>query len=155
MVTEIYGGTEGTATFITSEEWLEHPGSVGRAGQATELSVRDEHGNPLSAGEVGLIYFRSTLPTFLSRRRGQDGKVPVERDDHAGGDLGYLDEAGYLYVTGRDADLTISGGVNIYPAEVEHALLEVPGVIDACVVGRKDERWGRECPCRCSGFRPR
>ncbi|MCT7293644.1 AMP-binding protein (plasmid) [Rhodococcus pyridinivorans] len=154
VVTEIYGGTEGTATFITSEEWLEHPGSVGRAGQATELSVRDEHGNPLSAGEVGLIYFRSTLPTFLSRRRGQDGKVPVERDDHAGGPR--IPGRGWLPVRDRARRRPDHLGRGEHLSRRSRARTTRSSRSDRRVCsGAQGRTVGRECPCRCSGFRPR
>jgi long-chain acyl-CoA synthetase len=142
VLVEIYGGTEGAATVITSEEWLTHVGSVGRPLPHVSLRILDEDRNEVPVGQVGTVYFKNEELAFVYL--GDPEKTAASRlDGHVTlGDLGRLDEDGYLYLSDRAVDLIISGGVNIYPAEIEHALLELPGVADACVVGRPDEKWG-------------
>lgn len=131
-ILEVYAGTEGAAIFITGEEWLRKPGSVGRAAPDT-LSVRDGEGAACLPGEVGEIFFAAEAAT----RFHYIGADPVQ--DKAGrlslGDLGYLDEDGYLFLADRRTDLIIRGGANIYAAEVEAALSEHPDVSDAVVIG--------------------
>lgn len=142
ILVEIYGGTEGSATAITSQEWLRKPGSVGRARKNVSIKILDGLGRPLPPGEIGTIYFENTALPFVYLN--DPDKTAASRvGGHVTlGDVGYLDEDGYLYLSDRGADLIISGGVNIYPAEIEHALLELPSVRDACVVGRPDPHWG-------------
>jgi len=142
ILVEIYGGTEGSVTAITSEEWLRKPGSVGRARKNVSIKILDEQGSPLPPGEVGTIYFENTALPFVYLNDPEKTAATRVGGHVTLGDIGYLDEDGYLYLCDRSADLIISGGVNIYPAEVEHALLELPGVRDACVVGRPDPHWG-------------
>ncbi|TDC58482.1 acyl-CoA synthetase [Actinomadura sp. KC345] len=142
VLVELYGGTEGAATVITSQEWLTHVGSVGRPLPHVSLRILDEDHREVPVGQVGTVYFRNEQLAFVYL--GDPEKTAASRlDGHVTlGDLGRLDEDGYLYLSDRSADMIISGGVNIYPAEIEHALLELPGVADACVVGRPDEKWG-------------
>ncbi|WP_164477931.1 AMP-binding protein [Nocardioides pantholopis] len=142
ILVEVYGGTEGSATVITSPEWLTHVGSVGRPLPHVSVRILDEARNEVPTGQVGTVYFRNDELAFVYL--GDPEKTAASRlDGHVTlGDLGRFDEDGYLYLSDRAADLIISGGVNIYPAEVEHALVELPGVSDACVVGRPDDRWG-------------
>jgi bile acid-coenzyme A ligase len=142
-VWEVYGSSEGIgATIIRGDEWLEHPGSVGRPSGSTELKILDEDFNELPPGEVGEIFARmETPPTFSyvgapPLRSTPDGFYSV-------GDLGSVDEDGYLYIADRRTDMIVTGGANVYPAEVEAALGEHPGVADAVVVGVPDEEWGR------------
>jgi long-chain acyl-CoA synthetase len=141
-VWEVYGGTEGALTIISAPEARERPGSVGRAyppGQ--ELRIMDLDGNVLSPGEVGLIYGQSLLDfrykdsPELDRQTWRDGFFTL-------GDMGYLDEDGYLFITDRMKDMIISGGANIYPAEVERILFQHPAVADAAVIGVPDTHWG-------------
>jgi bile acid-coenzyme A ligase len=139
-----YGMSEGLGiTAIRADEWMEREGSVGRPMRDTSLRVRDADGNDLPPREVGDIYLQSAVyggSTYLGGasppRLTEDGFCTV-------GDLGYLDEAGFLYVVDRRVDLIISGGANIYPAEVEIALMDHPKVADVVVIGLKDEEWGR------------
>lgn len=139
---EVYGGTEGSATSITSEEWLEHPGSVGRARPGVTLEIRDDAGELLPAREIGHIYFANPGLPFVYANDLEKTQKSRIGDSITLGDIGYLDEEGYLYLCDRVADTVISGGVNIYPAEIEHALKEVPWVSDACIIGVPDSRWG-------------
>lgn len=143
-VWEIYGGTEGAMTMISPQEWVAKPGSVGRAfPPGSDLKILDESGNPLPPGVPGLVYAR---PIMNFRYRGAK-----ELDDQTWrgelytlGDVGYLDEDGYLFITDRLKDMIISGGANIYPAEVEAVLFNHPAVGDACVIGVPDQHWGEK-----------
>jgi bile acid-coenzyme A ligase len=142
-VYEVYGSTEGIgATIIRGDEWLEHPGSVGRP-SGCDLRILDAEGHDVPVGEVGEVYMRpaSGHATFeyvgaASARVTPDGFLTV-------GDLGWVDNDGYLYIADRRVDLIVSGGANVYPAEVESALGEHPGVADVAVIGVPDEEWGR------------
>jgi bile acid-coenzyme A ligase len=143
-VHEVYGSTEGIgATMISGTEWLAHPGSVGLP-VACELRILDEHGAQLPSGEVGEIYMRPSNergPTFEyigapGAKRTPDGFLSI-------GDLGWVDEDGFLYIADRRVDLVITGGANVYPAEVEAALSDHPGIADLAVIGVSDEEWGR------------
>jgi bile acid-coenzyme A ligase len=143
-VHEVYGSTEGIgATMIRGDEWLEHPGSVGRP-VSCELRILDEEGNDLPAGEVGEIFMRPLAeggPTYRyigapAAKATPDGFASI-------GDLGWLDDDGYLYIADRRTDMIVSGGANVYPAEVEAALSEHPALADCAVVGQPDEEWGR------------
>jgi len=135
---EYYAGTEASgSTFITSEDWLEHPGSVGRAALGV-LHICDEEGNELPTGDTGLIYFEREAPTFEYHK--DPAKTAAARHpEHPGwnalGDVGYLDDEGYLYLTDRQAFMIISGGVNIYPQAIEDALVTHPKVADVAVFG--------------------
>jgi bile acid-coenzyme A ligase len=138
-----YGMSEGLGiTAIRADEWMARPGSVGRPARDTELQVLGTDGKPTQPGEVGDIYLRSPAyggSTYLGAGQPtatEDGFCTV-------GDLGYLDEDGFLYIVDRRSDLIISGGANIYPAEVETALLDHPKIKDVVVVGLADEEWGR------------
>ncbi len=142
---EYYAGTEGAGlTFLTSEQWLEHPGSVGRAIIGTP-HICDEDGTELPVGEIGLVYFGQDRPLF--EYHGDPEKTRDSRHrDHGNwatlGDIGYLDEEGYLYLTDRRAFTIISGGVNIYPAEIESRLVMHPKVADVAVFGLPDAEMG-------------
>ena len=140
IVAEYYGGTEtGPVTYCTSEEWLEHPGSVGRALPGAVVKIFDEAGQELPPGRSGEVYmWHSAWPDFTYE--GDDEKRrSVERDGLVScGDIGYIDEDGYLYLNDRASDMVISGGVNIYPAEIEACLLSLPGVTRLC--GVRDPR---------------
>jgi long-chain acyl-CoA synthetase len=144
IITEGYSSTEGAGTTITSEEWLKRPGSVGRASAGVSIAILDEQGNPCPTGEPGAVFLTPTLWEFeylddevKTRANRRNGMFTV-------GDIGYLDEDGYLFLCDRQAEVIISGGVNIYPAETEAALLEHQAVADVAVVGVPSEEWGEE-----------
>lgn len=134
-ILELYGGTEGQATtLISGLEWLEHRGSVGRAAIG-EVKVCDATGADLPPGKVGDIWLRRGPGEPATYR--YIGATPRSRQGgwECLGDIGYLDADGYLYITDRDSDMILVGGVNVYPAEVEAALDEHPDVLSSCVIG--------------------
>lgn len=148
IVVEYYAGTEDAgATLITANEWQEHPGSVGRAIEGCVVRICDETGRELRPGEVGRIYFDSNEAAADFHYYGEPDKTArAHHPEHphwsALGDLGRLDEEGYLYLADREAFMIISGGVNIYPQEVENVLLQHPSVTDAAVFGVPDDDLG-------------
>jgi len=139
---DYYSGTEGVGTCcITSEEWLAHPGSVGRP-VIGEIHVVDEKERPCRTGQVGTVYF-SGGPTFEYHNDSEKtASVTTEAGWATLGDLGYVDTEGYLYLTGRKAFTIISGGVNIYPQEIEDTLILHPSVRDVAVFGVPDDDLG-------------
>jgi bile acid-coenzyme A ligase len=142
-VYEAFGGSELTgSTFIRGDEWLSHPGSVGRPVGA-DMVILDDHGVPVPPGEVGEIYMRTHRPGAAYSYLNQPS--PGRRPDgyESLGDLGWLSSDGYLYIADRRVDLIITGGENVYPAEVENVLIEHPKVRDAVVVGIPDPQWGK------------
>jgi len=149
IVHEYYASTEANgATFIDSEQWLAHPGSVGTAGLGV-LHICGEDGRELPPGEVGTVYFeRSELGGRMPfSYHGDPAKTagtqhPQHPDWTTVGDLGFLDEEGYLYLTDRAAFTIISGGVNIYPQEIEDLFSLHPAVADIAVVGLPDDEMG-------------
>ena len=145
VVCEYYAATEGTATFITSSQWLDKPGSVGRPLAEDQVVVLDDDGERMPAGEVGTVYLRAAEGARFRYHGDEEKTASAYRGDHFTlGDLGYLDEDGYLFLTGRSSELIISGGVNIYPAEVDEVLLAHPAVGDVGTVGVPDEEWGEQ-----------
>lgn len=148
VLREYYGGSEtGAVTWCDSAEWLAHPGTVGRAEGTCAVAVLGPDGTALPPGATGDIYVRpaDTWPRF-SYLGDPDGRAAVEAPGLPGyvtlGDIGHLDEDGYLYLSDRRNDMVISGGVNIYPAEIEGCLLSLTGVRDAAVFGIPDEEFG-------------
>jgi long-chain acyl-CoA synthetase len=135
---EFYGSTEGQFTACRSEEWLERPGTVGRARPGRVLSTDPDGQIWCAVPEFARFsYFGDPEKTAAAWRDTADGPAFTV------GDLGRLDDDGYLFLDGRREDLVISGGVNVYPLEVEQTLLEHPGVDDVAVYGVPDEEWGQ------------
>jgi bile acid-coenzyme A ligase len=139
-----YGMTEGLGlTALRGDEWLAHPGSVGRGFRDTEIRILDAGGKPLGPGEHGEIYLRSPMSAG-SRYLGGAAPLPSTDDGFcSAGDIGYLDEDGYLYIVDRRVDMIVTGGANVFPAEVESALAGHPGIADVVVIGLSDPQWGR------------
>jgi long-chain acyl-CoA synthetase len=142
---EYYAATEGIGmTFVDSERWLDKPGSVGQAALGV-LRICDEEGNELPAGQVGTVYFeRDEMPfEYLGDPdKTRSAKHPDHENWATVGDLGYVDNDGYLFLTDRKAFTIISGGVNIYPREVEDVLALHPSVLDVAVIGVPDTEMG-------------
>lgn len=143
-ITEAYGSSEAAGhTRIRGDEWLLHPGSVGRP-ENCELRILDADFQPLPAGEVGEIFFRPAAHPAPTYRYIGSAPAPTTPDGFIGvGDLGYVDEEGYLFLVDRRVDMVVTGGANVYPAEVEAALTEHPAVADVAVIGLPDEEWGK------------
>ncbi|MEU6264608.1 AMP-binding protein [Saccharopolyspora shandongensis] len=140
---EYYGATEtGIATFCTPRQWREHPGTVGRAVPGYDVKILDENGAEQPPGIAGNIYIKGG-PSFAYRGKEAETAHQWRGEYFAPGDIGYLDGAGWLYLCDRRTDLIISGGVNIYPAEIEAVLLAHPAVADAGVIGIPDAEWGQ------------
>lgn len=143
VLVEYYGATEGGGAICKSEDWLKKPGTVGKAWPGSQLKILDDDKNELPANEVGTIYMSSMIGEFeyykdkakTNKNRAPGGLFTV-------GDVGYLDEEGWLFLCDRDSDLIISGGVNIYPAEVEKTLILHEKIEDVAVFGVPDEIWG-------------
>jgi long-chain acyl-CoA synthetase len=144
VVNEYYAATEGLGTWVDARTWLRKPGTVGKPVPEDQVVVGDEEGNPMPAGEVGLVWFKaSEVPFEYYKDRAKTESS--YRDRHFTlGDMGYVDDEGFLFLTDRSANLIISGGVNIYPAEVDAVLLEHPAVADVGVIGVPNPEWGEE-----------
>ncbi|MFV3126698.1 AMP-binding protein [Niveispirillum sp. KHB5.9] len=142
-ITEVYGGTELMGgTVITGREWLSHKGSVGRPRPGCRMRILDEKGGECAVGEIGEIYFlpdtgRSSTYEYI----GAQAKAAGEWETY--GDLGHVDQDGYLYIADRRTDMIVSGGANIFPAEVEAALDQHPDVMSAIVIGLPDADLGQ------------
>jgi len=142
-VWEYYGASEGGGTVISPTEWLAHPGSVGRPFPGNEFKIVDDEGNVAPPGQVGTVYARTASSSF--RYHNDEEKTAAAYDAEGWftvGDAGWLDEEGYLYLADRTSDMVISGGVNIYPREIEDVLHQHPDVVDCAVIGVPDGRWG-------------
>ena len=140
---EFYGGTEGGGCTISSAEWLTKPGSVGRPFPYLSIEILDEAGRALGPGEEGEVWFRQ--PGFLVYKDDPEKTAAATRDGMLTlGDIGVVDEDGYLFLRDRRADVIVAGGVNLYPAQIEAALVTHPAVADCCVVGAPHDEWGEE-----------
>ncbi len=144
VVYEYYAASEGGGTMVTPAEWLERPGTVGRPWQTAEIAIFDDDGTRLPANEVGTVYIK--MAQAFAYHRDQQKTDEAWRTDgfFTVGDAGYLDDAGYLFLCDRKADMIISGGVNIYPAEIEGALMGHADVMDVAVFGIPDDDWGEQ-----------
>ena len=149
VVGEYYGGTEtGFVTFHTAAEAARKPGTVGRPLTGVTLRIHDDAGRELPPGEIGEIYCSLDGAADFTYHGLPDKRREIERDGLVTlGDVGYLDEDGYLFLCDRKRDMVISGGVNIYPAEIEAALLALPGVRDCAVFGIPDDEFGESLCC--------
>ncbi len=146
IIHEFYGGTEtGALTICNSAEWLAKPGTVGKAIPGGEVRIYGDDGKRLGPGAIGEVYGRIwDYPDFTYQGKPEE-RTKVDRDGLITcGDVGYLDEDGFLFLCDRKRDMVISGGVNIYPAEIEAVLLNMPEVADGCVFGIPDDEYGEK-----------
>jgi len=144
VIYEFYGSTEsGAVTFANSEDALKKPGTVGRISPGAELRFVGEDGEILPQGQIGEIYSRiAGIPDFTYHNK-PEKRIEIERDGFiTSGDVGYIDKDGYVFICDRKRDMVISGGVNIYPAEIEAALHGIAGVHDGAVFGIPDDEFG-------------
>ena len=141
---EYYGGTEsGPVTFATSEEFLAHPGTVGRPVPGATIRICDDSGYVQPTGKAGEIFMRSECFPDFTYHGQPETRLQIERDGLITcGDVGYFDDTGYLYICDRKRDMVISGGVNIYPAEIEAVLHNLEGIKDCAVFGIPDTEYG-------------
>jgi long-chain acyl-CoA synthetase len=145
VLSESYGGTEsGTVCSIDSFEWLTHPGSVGRASPPFEALVVDDRGNALPPNTEGRLYFRDSTGRGIV----YEGDADKTAETHLApgvftlGEVGYIDDDGFVYVTDRFSDMVVSGGVNVYPVEIEQVLARHPDVADVACIGLPDDDLG-------------
>jgi len=146
ILNEYYSGTEDIGgTSLTSQEWLEHKGSVGRGRDGAVIHIVGPDGGELPAGEAGAIYFSGHAATFeYHNDPDKTASISDERGWRTLGDIGYVDAEGYLYLTDRKAYMIVSGGVNIYPQEAENVLGGHPAVLDVAVIGVPNSEYGEE-----------
>jgi long-chain acyl-CoA synthetase len=146
ILLEYWGGTEGgVTTLVGSEEWLAHPGTVGRAVPGFEVFAVDDEGRRLPPGAEGTLYSRhASIPRFFAYHADEQKTAEAYLDEHTFtlGDVGRVDADGWVYLADRRSNMIISGGVNIYPVEVEQVLQEHPAVADVAVFGIPDAEWG-------------
>jgi bile acid-coenzyme A ligase len=139
-----YGMTENLGlTALRGDEWLDHPGSVGRGFRDTDIRVVDDHGDVVGPGTLGEIYLRAPMNDQY-RYIGGAPPLPSTPDGFtSAGDIGYLDADGFLFIADRRTDMIVTGGANVFPAEVESALIDHPEIADVVVIGIADPQWGR------------
>ncbi|HSS12056.1 MAG TPA: acyl-CoA synthetase [Acidimicrobiales bacterium] len=144
-VDEYYAASEGGGTLVTAEEWMRKPGTVGKAWPMSEIAVFDDDGNRVKQpNQIGTVYMsmqRGDFEYYKDKDKTRKNRIGPF---FTVGDVGYLDDDGYLFLCDRKADMIISGGANIYPAEIENVLLSHPNVADAAVFGIPHEDWGEE-----------
>jgi acyl-CoA synthetase (AMP-forming)/AMP-acid ligase II len=154
---EAYGATEaGTTNAITSQEWLDHPGSVGRCAAPYEVVVVDNDGKRVGPNQVGNLYFRDLSGRGIIYHNDPEktADAHLEQGVFTLGEVGYVDHEGYVFITDRQSDMVVSGGVNIYPAEAEQVLIEHPGVRDVACVGVPDADLGEQLKALVVPFEP-
>ena len=141
---EYYAASEGGGTMVRPDEWLARPGTVGRPWQTAEIAIFDDSGHRLGPATIGTVYIKMAQ-AFVYHRDTEKTEKAWRTDGYfTVGDAGYLDTDGYLFLCDRKADMIISGGVNIYPAEIESVLSAHPRVLDIAVFGIPDARWGEQ-----------
>jgi long-chain acyl-CoA synthetase len=144
---DAYGASEvGTTCMITSEEWLTHPGSVGRSVPPFEAMILDDDGNPVPAGQEGRLFFKDATGRGIVYHNAPEktAEAHIAPGVFTLGEIAYMDAEGYVYITDRFSDMVVSGGVNIYPAESEQLLIHHPGVLDVACIGVPHNEMGEE-----------
>jgi long-chain acyl-CoA synthetase len=148
VLSEYYGASEGfgSGTFCTSEQWLAKPGTVGKPLPTCQVLILNDSGEALPTGEVGQIWFKSLIGVDFEYQGAPEKTKDVHREPgvYTYGDVGYLDEDGFLFLSDRKIDMIVSGGVNIYPAEIESVLIGHPKIADVAAFGVPNEEFGEE-----------
>ena len=143
-VYEMYSQTEVIGLCcIRGDQWLKHPGSVGRPVGGGKISIRDENGHEVPTGTVGEIFMTPPADFFYTEYINAPPIELMPDGYRSVGDMGYVDEDGYLYFSDRRSDIIVTGGENVFAVEVENAIMQYPNVLDAVVVGLPDPEWGR------------
>ncbi|GAA1583561.1 fatty-acid--CoA ligase FadD4 [Actinomadura kijaniata] len=143
-VWEYYAATEGGGTIASPQDWRAHPGTVGKAWPISELLIVDDEGDEVPAGSPGTIYMKMAGTEFEYKGDREKTEKNRLKDHFTVGDIGYLTEDGFLFLSDRKADMIISGGANIYPAEIENEIVLHPKVADVAVFGIPDDEWGEQ-----------
>jgi len=143
-VWEYYAATEGGGTIASPDDWAARPGTVGTPWPISEIMIADEDGSPCPPGTPGTIYMKMGISEFAYKDDPEKTAASRLRDFFTVGDIGYLDDGGYLFLCDRKSDMIISGGANIYPAEVEAEIIMHPKVADVAVFGIPDDDWGEQ-----------
>jgi long-chain acyl-CoA synthetase len=144
-VDEYYAASEGGGTLVTAEEWLQKPGTVGKPWPISEIAIFDDDGNRIEEpGVIGTVYMSMGASNFEYHKDKEKTQKNRIGSFFTVGDVGFIDEDGFLFLRDRKIDMIISGGANIYPAEIENVLLSHPKVGDAAVFGIPHEDWGEE-----------
>ncbi len=144
VIWEMFAGTEGPGTIVSPQEWLDKPGTVGKPGP-DQIRVLGEDGEVLPAGQSGQIYIINPPDSTFNYYKDETKTQRAQKDGYfTAGDIGMIDEDGYLFLTGRSAEVIISGGVNIYPQEIDDVLIKHPLVADVGCVGVPNSEWGEE-----------
>jgi long-chain acyl-CoA synthetase len=144
VIDEYYAASEGGGTYVLASEWLERPGTVGRAWPFSEIVILDDDGNELPAGQSGTVYMHMKTGNFEYYKDKDKTAKSRKGRFFTVGDIGYLDDDGWLFLSDRKTDMIISGGANIYPAEIESELIMHPKVADVAVFGIPHDDWGEE-----------
>ncbi len=144
VIDEYYAASEGGGTIVFAPEWLEHPGTVGRAWPISEVVILDDDGNEVPTGEIGTVYMHMMTGNFEYYKDKEKTDKSRKGKYFTVGDVGFLDEDGWLFLSDRKIDMIISGGANIYPAEIESELIMHPKVADVAIFGIPHPDWGEE-----------
>ena len=144
VIDEYYAASEGGGTLVTTEEWLKKPGTVGRPWPISEIAVFDDDGRRLGPGELGTVYMSMQTGDFEYHKDKEKTEKNRIGNFFTVGDVGTIDEDRYLFLSDRKTDMIISGGANIYPAEIEAVLLQHPKIVDVAVFGIPHADWGEE-----------
>ena len=144
---EYYGASEGGGTTVNSTEWLKYPGTVGRPYHGAEIRILDEEGNRVPAGTEGLVWMLSGAFEFKYHNAPEKTASSTRDGFFTVGDLGHVNDEGYLFLHGRASDIIITGGVNVHPSEVEAVMQQHPKVADVAVFGLPDPEWGEYIQC--------
>ena len=144
VIDEYYAASEGGGTIVNTEDWLKKPGTVGKPWPISEIAIFDDDGNRLAANQIGTVYMAMQSGDFEYHKDKEKTQKNRIGKFFTVGDVGYLDDDGYLFLCDRKTDMIISGGANIYPAEIENVLLSHPSIVDVAVFGIPNDDWGEE-----------